>query len=1451
MGRPNLVGQIMARRGRRSAGVRRAAHLVLAAALAATLLGAVQLATSRAALADDVTASYDPLRTGWDPTEPGLSPSAVSGSSFGQLFSTAVDGQVYAQPLVIGNTVVVSTENNWIYGLDAASGAVRWSRSLGPAWPASTTGCADLVPNLGNTSTGVYDPATGTVYLTTKVDDGPDALHPNWYLHAVAASTGAERPGWPVKIVGTPSNDPDHPFVGYDVNQRPGLLLLNGTVYMAFGSQCDYGTYVGWVVGVNTTNQATNIWSDEAGASSKEAGIWHGGGGIMSDGPGRFFVTTGNGVTAPDGPGDNPPKQLSQSVVRLGAAADGTISAKDFFSPSNAATLDRNDQDLGSGGPVALPSRYFGTVDTPNLMVQIGKDGRLFLLNRDHLGGKSQGPAGTDDVVQTLGPYQGVWGHPAVYGGEGGYVYAVQNSNSMLAFKYGRDGQGRPALSLAGNTSEWFGYTAGSPIVTSDDTTPGSAVVWVVNVDGPTGANGRLCAYNAVPVGNHINLLRCFPIGTAVKFTTPASSNGRVYVGTRDGRVFGFGQPVGTALTAPQTNFGDVAVGQTGTGTVTATATRTVTVNGVSASAPFTATAPALPVTLTAGQTISVPVSFAPTAPGSFTGTVKFAVTDGGLAQTVGVALQGSAVQPGFTASPATLDFGQISVGSTKSLTASITNTGSTNETVSAVSAPSAPFTVTGLPADGAVLAPGQAVAVSVTFTPTAAAGSSSTLKISSAHGDATVAVKGTGVTGHAELSISPAGLSFGAVPVGMSVTQTLTVSNTGNLPVTVTKAAPPALPFVVNTPLPEGQVLNPEDTIEIQVTFAPTVAGTFNGLYVISSDDGNGAHNVPVSGTAENPSGGSPLPSPLSGGWTLNGTANMSGSDLVLTPATGSVAGSAVYSAPLPGNGLTASFTAQIGGGSGADGMTFALLDASGTSPQSLGVAGGGLGFMGLPGIAVTLDTYRTGNEPSSNFLGLATGSSNGAFIYAATTTNIPDLRSGAHTIKVTVTGSTVAVAMDGTQRLVADNVNVPPSALAAFTAATGGYTDRHAVSNVSISSGGTALPQPGTGWRYNGAAALNGAQVVLTPAQRNVAGSVLYSDAVKTDGLTASFTLSINGGTGADGATFALLDPTKANATSLGGLGGGLGFSGLAATAVTFVTYPQSGIDSNNFVGVATSTQGGTSTFVSTNTNVPDLRAKTHNVVVRVSGTTITVALDGAQVLNTQVPALTPTAIVGFTAGTGGSTDVHAITNAQILTGGTKVAPPPGGWTQNGSATAGSGSLTLTTATNEQTGSSIYNTPVVTSRLRAKFTIQIGGGTGADGQTFMLLDATKTGPTALGAGGGGLGFSGLPGVAVAFVTYAQVGDPSSNFVGISTTGNGRALSYLATSSNIPNLRTGTHAVEVVSSSSGGGVSVSIDGVKVLETQVAVPANAYVGFSGATGGATDNHAVSDIDIVY
>jgi hypothetical protein len=881
-----------------------------------------------------------------------------------------------------------------------------------------------------------------------------------------------------------------------------------------------------------------------------------------------------------------------------------------------------------------------------------------------------------------------------------------------------------------------------------------------------------------------------------------------------------------------------------------ATASRTVTVNSVSTAAPFAATALAAPVTLAAGQTIKVDVAFTPNVPGSATGALQFALVDQGSPAGYGAALQGMGIKPGFTASPAQLDFGQVPVGANKALTATFTNFGTADETVTSVTGPSQPFTMAGAPADGAVISPGQSIAVSITYTPTAVAHNTSSVTITGPHGSAAVSLGGSGVTGNAQLTISPAAMDFGSVSVGKSVSQTLTVSNTGNLDVTITKAAPPALPFVVATPLPEGQVLVPGDVVKVIVTFAPTAVGSFSNAYTISSDDGRGEHVVPVTGVGTSPAAGVPLPSVVGGGWVLNGSAAVSGTTLILTTPSPNQVGSAVLANPVPSAGLDVSFTAQISGGTGADGLTFALLDATRNTPKTIGIGGGGLGFLGLAGVAVTIDTYKGGNDPSANFIGLTTGGINGALTYVSTATAIPPLRAGTHSVHITVTSGRVTVSLDGSQVLAA-NVTVPASVLPAFTGATGGLTDKHAASDVVIRSGSTQLPAPGTGWRFNGAATASAGEAVLTPAQVSLAGSVLYSDPVPTNGLTASFALTTNGGTGADGTTFALLDAAKQSATSLGPVGAGLGFAGLAGVAVAFVTYPQNGIDSHNFVAILTSTAGGPATVVSSTTNVPNLRTAPRQVTLGVSGTTLTVSVDSKRVLTATVPSVPKSAIVGFTASTGASTDVHRIGNAQVLAGLTFVPPPPAtGWTFNGVATTLNGTLRLTQAITDQIGSAFYATAIPTNRLHASFDIRIGGGTGADGMTFVLLDASRAGPTSIGGGGGGLGFSGLPGVAVTFVTYKHAGEPSNNFVGISTGGSGRALTYVATSTAVPALRTGSHHVDIAVGA-GGHLVITVDGQQILDAFVAIPTKALVGFTAATGALTDDHSASAITIGY
>jgi hypothetical protein len=877
--------------------------IVIAGAVVVGASALAPVALARGATPSDVTtASYDNLRDNWDHHEPGLSPSVVQSSSFGQLFSTPVSGSVYAQPLVVNGTVIVTTEQAMAYGISATTGAVEWSRSFGSPFEAATVGCSDLAPDLGSTSTPVVDPATGIVYLTTRLETGSGGLaNSHWYLQAISSATGQEESGFPVEITGTPYNTPGVPFNDATEEQRPGLLLLNGVVYMAFASDCDSDPYRGIVLGVSTsTDTITSMWSDESGVGTDEnsqAGIWESGAGLVSDEPNRIILTTGNGVSPQPAGSNHPPRTLSESVIGLDVGGKGKLKPVQFFAPSNAANLDANDEDFGSGGPVALTPARFGTSAHPHLLVQEGKDGRVFLLDADDMGGFKQTPSA---VLQKLGPYEGQWGHPAVYGGQGGWVYILQSAGGPLrVFSYGVNSRGLPQLASAGTSAASFGYSSGSPLVTSDGTQAGSAVVWAVVANGPDGSGGTLVAYGAVPTHGVLPLLWSAPVGTATKFAVPTAWNGRVFVGTRDGHLLAFGAGTNAPLQAAAVHFGSVPVGSsrktvvvatlpqgltvTGPATVTGyqgvtgpaatqssrTTTSSTVVSSSSTTIPGGATAgpttPPPPVakpiagsvfavrqppagtTFAPGATLRLRVTFTPDAPGPVVATLSIPTSAGVQA----VSISGYGTAPGLLLSAVPLAFGTVNTGAGgKALTVSLTNSWNQPERVNAVDLPHGPYAVTGLPPAGTVLEPQQSVTASVDFDPRAAGSYSSALLVSTNQGSVTVPVSGAAVTGVERLAVTSASVNAGSVPVGQSVHVTFSVGNSGTVALIVTRAIAPSGAFSAPIPVPEGTTIDPGTFLKQTVTFHPTALGAVSSRYIFNSNDGQGPVIVTLEGT-------------------------------------------------------------------------------------------------------------------------------------------------------------------------------------------------------------------------------------------------------------------------------------------------------------------------------------------------------------------------------------------------------------------------------------------------------------------------------------------------------------------------------------------------------------------------------------------------------------------------
>ena len=314
----------------------------------------------------------DNFRTGQNLAESILTPSTVTPSKFGLLFTDAIDGAAYAQPLYVPNVsipgmgahnvVYVATENDSVYAFDADQpGPALWHTSfINPAIgttavPASDMGCGDLVPIIGITATPVIDPGTGTLYVVSKVKLSGGNYQQQ--LHALDITTGFERPNSPVTIAASVPGTGEGAvkgIVSFDPLlqlDRPALTLTNGVVYLSFGSHCDIGPYHGWILGYDESSLAqTAVFNTSP--NGDQAGIWESGCGPGVDTNGDLIATTGNGTFDTNTPRIN----YGDSILRL-TPGGGTMSVASFFTPLNELILDDDDLDMGSGGNLLLPDQ--------------------------------------------------------------------------------------------------------------------------------------------------------------------------------------------------------------------------------------------------------------------------------------------------------------------------------------------------------------------------------------------------------------------------------------------------------------------------------------------------------------------------------------------------------------------------------------------------------------------------------------------------------------------------------------------------------------------------------------------------------------------------------------------------------------------------------------------------------------------------------------------------------------------------------------------------------------------------------------------------------------------------------------------------------------------------------------------------------------------------------------
>ena len=496
---------------------------------------------------DYATQHYDRSRTGWNFRETALTPGAVA--QLHPLFTMATNDQVYAQPLYaegvafvgrsgLANVLYVASEAGTVYAFDADGGALLASRSLIPAGEAPVPTADIYVPPWFNispvisiTGTPVIDRATNSLFVVVKSKAGANQYHQR--IHHLDLGSLGEKPSTNVEI------NPPYPGVAFDPlanSQRPALLLSHDTLYVGFGSHEDRPNWHGWLVAFDAKTLNQQAVFNASPILGGGGGIWQCGHGPAADLDGNVFFATGNGIDF-----NAATHLLTNTVIKLGPS----LALLDSFTPFTQHFLNQSDWDLGSGGVLVLPDQP----GAPHkLAVAAGKQGFVYLLNRDTMGGYHAG--GPDNVVNVQELYPG---HAAVsagnpigsdagtvgmYGGAG-YFGGSTGQKIYIAGATG-DGQVGQLVSFdlaAGTLSNRQQSTRvvgpATTFVTSNGTDPSSAVVWTLRRGNPLeliafradNLGTQLCDVNAGPWIN--------PVGGA--FVQPTVIAGRVYVPSSTG----------------------------------------------------------------------------------------------------------------------------------------------------------------------------------------------------------------------------------------------------------------------------------------------------------------------------------------------------------------------------------------------------------------------------------------------------------------------------------------------------------------------------------------------------------------------------------------------------------------------------------------------------------------------------------------------------------------------------------------------------------------------------------------------------------------------------------------------------------------------------------------------------------------------------------------------------
>ncbi len=489
------------------------AYLILA-----LLLGACTLAAQPSV----ITYHNDNARTGLYPNETLLTPANVKAGRFGKRRFLPVDGQVYAQPLYLArvkiagkglhNVLFVATSHDSLYAFDAddeSGSQPLWKLSFLDASPGATTASqtdvnCTVIPELGITGTPVIDPALGTIYLIALTKEPGNQFV--YKLHGIDVSSGLERPGSPVEIQ-APG------FVPLAQKQRTALLLSNGVIYSSWSGHCDQGTYHGYVMAHDAvTLKQVGIFN--ATPADSGASFWNGGAGPAADAEGNIYAVSANG----DFDGNLDAARYDESVLKLAPAPQ--LSVLDLFTPFDRLTLDGQDLEIGSSGALLLPDET-GNPAHPHLMFVSGKEGRMYLLDRQALGGaQMQSDLDALASLPVLNSHA-TFGMAAYFNNS---IYIVPADSPLFAFHVA-------GASLASSPRARTSITHFNPGATPSISSNGASngIVWVIAADD----GGRLLAYDAASLGLLYDTSAQPSDQPAIyaEFTVPTVVDGRVYAG--------------------------------------------------------------------------------------------------------------------------------------------------------------------------------------------------------------------------------------------------------------------------------------------------------------------------------------------------------------------------------------------------------------------------------------------------------------------------------------------------------------------------------------------------------------------------------------------------------------------------------------------------------------------------------------------------------------------------------------------------------------------------------------------------------------------------------------------------------------------------------------------------------------------------------------------------------